>query len=133
MRSSLLVVLTAVTAVTGVVVLACSSSTDSTDAGGFGCCPDVQTDCNLRRYGLKSTATDDCSGGHDGIIPDPSQPGWTHGTDANGCAFWSPPADAKRIQCGVAPSRDAGDAASDAPNEDASDAPNEDASDAASD
>lgn len=99
---------------------ACASTPQGTsqDAGPdsgnpFGCCPDVQTSCLLRAtYGPKKSARDDCRDGYDGDVPAPGQPGWTHGVDAYGCGVWTPPPNAVRMACGVAPEPvpDAGDA-----------------------
>ena len=107
----------------GTFAFACGSTTNESNGAGFGCCPDVQTGCTLLRYGMKSSADDQCIAGHDGMIPAPSQPGWTRGRDADGCPFWAPPANAIMIQCGIMTRspESVPDAATDAATDDASD------------
>lgn len=119
-------------------LVACSSTSVSPSAtdggadgapGSFGCCKDAIPGCTLYRNGPKRSEDDTCIDGYDGKVIDPSEDGWTKVTDAYGCGVWKAPANAKRIQCGVAspePSKDAGtdanggDASADANGGDAS-------------
>lgn len=108
--------------IVGSIFVACDS-TDTTsdagvdDAGDPGCCPDVQTGCTLRRYGKKQGPGDTCIVGFDGIVPDPSAPGWTRATSSDGCPAWVPPKNVPLLVCGMRPPEDSGYI--DAPEDDA--------------
>jgi hypothetical protein len=90
------------------IVIACgdnnatATGANGEDSDDLGCCPDIQTGCTLYAYGKKTKDNPSCIVGRDGVVPDPNQPGWTHGKDENGCPYWAPPPNAKMIECGRA-------------------------------